>query len=101
MIEPLPTSLGATLRDHMAEKHVTQVELARLAGMSTKHVWTLLHDRVRLSVAAAHKLEIATGIPSVTWLRIDVSYRDAVERRKRRKPKPRRASILDEVEAVS
>lgn len=50
---------------------VTQVELARRTGYSTKHVNQVLQGRVRLSIALAEEFAEAIGCLFVAWFVIN------------------------------
>src|SRR5690349_13702758 len=71
---------GETLRERLAELHMSQAEFARRTGLTPKHVNQVMQGVASLSAEVAQRLEYATGTPSWWWLRLEADYRDALTR---------------------
>lgn len=71
--EPLP--LSELLQRELTARHLTQADLARRTGLSTKHVNQLMQDKVPLSVDIAGKLERVLGVQAELLLAWDASAR--------------------------
>ena len=71
---------GESLREKLAELHMSQAEFARRTGLTTKHVDQVMQGVASLSAEVAQRLEYATGTPSWWWLRLEADYRDALTR---------------------
>lgn len=76
---------GETLRELLAERGLTQRELARRAALSPKHVNRLLQGLVPLSVDVAQRLERVTGTPARIWNQLEANYRSDLERLRTRR----------------
>ena len=71
---------GETLRDRLDELEMSQVELARRAGLTTKHVNRVVQGVASLSADVAQRLDFVTGVPTPVWLRLEADYRSARSR---------------------
>ena len=71
---------GESLRERLAELHMSQAEFARRTGLTTKHVNQVMQGVASLSAEVAQRLEYATGTPSWWWLRLEADYRDTLTR---------------------
>ena len=71
---------GETLRDRLDELEMSQVELARRTGLTTKHVNQVVQGVASLSADVAQRLEFVTGVPTPVWLRLEADYRSARSR---------------------
>jgi HTH-type transcriptional regulator/antitoxin HigA len=76
---------GESLRERLAELHMSQAEFARRTGLTTKHVNQVMQGIASVSAEVAQRLEYATGTPSWWWLRLEADYRDALTRLSQRK----------------
>ena len=65
---------GETLLEALEEAGITQVELARRAELSPKHVNRLANGHAALTPAVAVKLERVLGIPSQFWNAREANY---------------------------
>jgi HTH-type transcriptional regulator/antitoxin HigA len=57
---------------------MSQVELARRTGLSTKHVSQIATGKVALSIAIALRFEAALGVDAAEWMRAEVARRRGV-----------------------
>lgn len=64
-------SVAVLLAESLADRRISQAELARTANLSTKHVSQLATGKVPISPDVAVRLEHALGVPAVDWLRAD------------------------------
>jgi len=67
---------GETLRARLKQLRMSQVELARRSGLSTKHVNQVVKGAIGVSADVALLLERETGIPAAAWNRLDAAWRD-------------------------
>lgn len=72
-------SPGEILQEFLEEQSMTQVELARRLGVTTKHLNQLIAGLVSLSNELAIALERVTGIPARFWNALAMTYREATQ----------------------
>ena len=72
---------GATLEEALAERGMTQVELAQRIEMSRKHVKQMLDGEAPITPETALKLERVLGIPARFWNNREQHYRDFLARK--------------------
>lgn len=75
---------GELLEEALHERGMHQVELARRAELSEKHVSQLVNGRVPLSVDVALKLERVLGIPAHFWVNLESNFRAEQARKESR-----------------
>jgi HTH-type transcriptional regulator/antitoxin HigA len=66
---------GETLRDTLEAKDMSQAELARRTGLSTKHVNQVIQGVVALTPEMALALEHVLGVPARMWNALEANYR--------------------------
>jgi len=66
---------GAFLEERLEELRMTQVDLARRTGLSTKHVNQIVSGDVVLTPQTALLLEKVTGMPASLWNALEAQYR--------------------------
>lgn len=71
---------GATLRDVLEHRGMTQSELAARADISLKHVNQIVHGAAPITAETALVFEKVTGVPSRIWNRLEANYRDRLAR---------------------
>jgi HTH-type transcriptional regulator / antitoxin HigA len=71
---------GATLRDVIIDRDMTQSELAARADLSLKHINQIIHGAAPITAETALSLEKVTGVPSMIWNRLEANYRDRLAR---------------------
>lgn len=69
-----PPHPGEILKEELDEQQVSQADLARRTGLSTKHVNQIVQGVVALSPDIAVRLERATGISAETWNRLEAIW---------------------------
>ncbi|MGI5180129.1 ImmA/IrrE family metallo-endopeptidase [Dactylosporangium sp. CA-152071] len=75
---------GQVLRRVLAERGISQAELAVRTGLSAKHVNQVLQGIVPLSVEMALLLERVLETPSYIWNQLEAAYRDSIVRSQHR-----------------
>lgn len=71
---------GQTLKARLEQLGISQAELARRTGLSTKHVNQTIKGENGVSADVALLLERETGIPAAAWNRLDAAWRDSQAR---------------------
>lgn len=71
---------GETVEDILEERDMSQAELARRLGISSKHVNQIIQHAAPISASIALGLEKVLGPPAAFWLRREGQYRADVAR---------------------
>ena len=66
---------GETIKEQLEDRHLNQKDLARMTGLSEKHVSRLIHGLVALTPETAARLEQAIEVPARFWLALEAGYR--------------------------
>lgn len=74
---------------------MSQAELARRIGLSTKHVNQLVNAGVSLTPEVAVALEKVTSLPATFWARLEANYRSAEARREDDETLSEQVSVLE------
>jgi HTH-type transcriptional regulator/antitoxin HigA len=72
---------GATLAEVLNDAGMTQAELAKRTGLSTKHINQIVNGSAPITPETALLLERATGITARVWNNLEVAYREHESRR--------------------
>lgn len=72
------TPPGATIREQLDDRKMTQKEFAARMGFSEKHVSHLINGEVRLTPDTAEKLEMVLGVPAKFWNNLEAVYREKI-----------------------
>lgn len=67
---------GATIREQLEDRGMSQKEFAERLGMSEKHVSNLINGKVELTPETAFRLEMVLGIPARFWNNLEAIYRE-------------------------
>ena len=70
------TPPGWTLEETLEELSMSQAELARRTGLSTKHINQIVRGKVPISTDSAWRLERATGVPDRLWNNLESRYQE-------------------------
>ena len=70
------TPPGWTLEETLEELSMSQAELARRTGLSTKHVNQIVRGKVPITIEVARRLERATGVPDRLWNNLESRYQE-------------------------
>ena len=72
----IATPPGATIKEQLADRGLSQKDFAFRMDMSEKHISKLINGEVQLTPTVARRLEMVLGIPSSFWLSLEARYRD-------------------------
>ena len=70
------TPPGWTLEETLEELSMSQADLARRTGLSTKHINQIVKGKVPITTDAARRLERATGVPDRLWNNLESRYQE-------------------------
>jgi len=73
---PPPPTVGDAIARTLRSLGMTQIMLARITGLTAKHVNQVISGKVGLSPDVAVKFAHATGTPAAVWLGIDGARRE-------------------------
>ena len=65
---------GETIADVLAERHITQADLAIRTGVSPAYVSAVISGKNNISAKFAQSLEYALGVPASFWLNLQANY---------------------------
>ncbi len=88
---------GETLAEVLDEAYMTQSELAKRTGLSTKHINQIVNGSAPITTETALLLERATGVAARVWSNLEISYR---EHELRRREDARLSADLDWLEEL-
>lgn len=77
---PVPPPPGAELARVLDALGMSQIQLAKATGLSTKHVNQIISGKAALTYETAIKLEAVTGVPAARWNAAEAAYRTALLR---------------------
>lgn len=72
----IATPPGATIRELLESRGISQEEFALRMGMTEKHISNLINGREHLTPDVAEKLEMVLGIPSGFWNKLEAIFRE-------------------------
>ena len=72
----IATPPGATIKEQLNDKGMSQKEFAARMGMSEKHISKLINGEVRLTPEVAVRLEVVLGVPAKFWNNLEAVYRE-------------------------
>lgn len=67
---------GATIKEQLEDRHMSQKEFSKRMDMSEKHISKLINGEVLLTTDMALKLEMVLGIPASFWSNLESIYRE-------------------------
>ncbi|ABI67818.1 HigA family addiction module antitoxin [Syntrophomonas wolfei] len=67
---------GATIKEQLVDRGMSQKEFARRMDMSEKHISRLINGEVQLTPDMAMRLEMVLGAPAQFWSRLESVYRE-------------------------
>lgn len=70
----IATPPGATLKEQLEERNMTQTEFASILGITQKHMSNLIHGKTALTQEMARKLELTLGVPATFWMNLETIY---------------------------
>jgi len=72
----IATPPGATIKEQLVERGMSQKEFAVRMGMSQKHISKLINGEVHLTIEVARRLEMVLGVPTQFWCNLESVYRE-------------------------
>lgn len=72
----IATPPGATIKEQLDDRGMTQKEFAVRMDMSEKHISRLIHGDVQLTPDVAVRLETVLGVPASFWSNLEINYRE-------------------------
>lgn len=72
----IATPPGATIKEQLLDRGLTQKEFAISMDMSEKHISRLINGEVQLTPEMAVRLEMVLGVPANFWNRLETIYRE-------------------------
>lgn len=75
----IETPPGATIKEQLEDKGISQSEFAAKMEMSEESLNRLLNGKARLTSEIATKLENVLGVPAKFWINLETIYRKKQE----------------------
>lgn len=72
----IATPPGATIKEQLIDRGMSQKEFAARMDMSEKHISKLINGEVQLTPAVAVRLEVVLGVPAKFWNNLEAIYRE-------------------------
>ncbi|MBR0417795.1 MAG: helix-turn-helix domain-containing protein [Erysipelotrichaceae bacterium] len=90
----IATPPGATIREQLNDRGMSQKEFAARMDLSEKHVSKLINGEVQLTPEVSMRLETVLGIPASFWNNLEAIYREKLL-------KVKAENAMDEDEAIA
>lgn len=74
----IATPPGATIKEQLNDRGMSQKEFAARMDMSEKHISKLINGDVQLTPETAVKLEMVLGVPAKFWNNLEAIYREKI-----------------------
>ena len=74
----IATPPGATIKEQLNDRGMSQKEFAARMNMSEKHISKLINGDVQLTPETAVRLETVLGVPAKFWNNLEAIYREKV-----------------------
>ncbi len=74
----IATPPGATIKEQLINRKMSQKEFALRMDMSEKHISKLINGEVQLTIDMALRLEVVLGVPVQFWLNLESIYREKI-----------------------
>ena len=72
----IATPPGATIKEQLNERGMSQKEFAARMDLSEKHISRLINGEVQLTPEVAIRLEMVLGVPAKFWNNLEAIYRE-------------------------
>lgn len=72
----IATPPGATIKEQLNARGMSQKEFSARMGMSEKHISRLINGEVQLTPDVAVRLEMVLGVPAKFWNNLEAVYRE-------------------------
>jgi len=90
----IATPPGATIREQLKDRGMSQKEFAARMDLSEKHISKLINGEVQLTPEVAVRLETVLGVPAKFWNNLEAIYREKLL-------KIKAENFMDEDEALA
>ena len=74
----IATPPGATIKEQLRDRGMSQKEFAARMDMSEKHISKLINGEVQLTPETAVRLEMVLGVPAKFWNNLESVYREKI-----------------------
>ena len=74
----ISTPPGATIKEQLNDRGISQKEFAARMDMSEKHISKLINGEVQLTPETAVRLEFVLGVPAKFWNNLEAIYREKI-----------------------
>lgn len=74
----IATPPGATIKEQLNDRNMSQKEFAARMNMSEKHISRLINGDVQLTPDVAVRLETVLGVPAKFWNNLEAIYREKI-----------------------
>lgn len=74
----IATPPGATIKEQLHDRGMSQKEFAARMDMSEKHISKLINGSVHLTPETAVRLEMVLGVPAKFWNNLEAIYREKI-----------------------
>ena len=74
----IATPPGATIKEQLNDRGMSQKEFAARMNMSEKHISKLINGEVQLTPETAVRLEMVLGVPAGFWNKLEAIYREKI-----------------------
>lgn len=74
---------GATIKEQLDDRGMTQKEFSSRMGLSEKHVSKLMNGDVHLTPEMAERLELVLGLPARFWNNLEAIYQEKLVKAKK------------------
>ena len=78
----IATPPGATIKEQLKDRGMSQKEFAIRMDMSEKHISKLINGEVQLTPETAVRLELVLGVPANFWNTLEAIYREKIVKAK-------------------
>ena len=72
----IATPPGATIKEQLVDRGMSQKEFSERMDMSEKHISRLINGEVQLTPDMAVRLEMVLGVPAQFWSKLETIYRE-------------------------
>ena len=72
----IATPPGATIKEQLNDRGMSQKEFSARMDMSEKHIIRLINGDVQLTSEVAVRLEMVLGVPAKFWNNLEAIYRE-------------------------
>lgn len=74
----IATPPGATIKEQLEDRGMSQKDFSVRMGLSEKHISQLINGEVRLTHETAERLEMVLGVPARFWNNLEAIYQEAL-----------------------